>query len=64
MRSKFDIDSSTKLNITLQDVNRVLEAGQLLLSVLTEEELKDLKFLSQTENQLEMDSEIGNAGVT
>jgi len=64
MRSKFDIDSSTKLNVTLQDVNRVLEAGQLLLSVLTEEELKDLKFLSQTENQLEMDSEIGNAGVT
>ena len=64
MRSKFDIDSSTKLNVTLQEVNRILEVGQLLLSVLTEEELKDLKFLSQTENQLEMDSEIGNAGVT
>ena len=64
MRSKFDIDSSTKLNVTLQDVNRVLEAGQLLLSVLTEEELKDLRVLSQTENQLEIDSEIGNAGVT
>ena len=64
MRSKFDIDYSTKLNVTLQDVNRVLEVGQLLLSVLTEEELKDLRVLSQTENQLEMDSEIGNAGVT
>ena len=64
MRSKFDIDSSTKLNVTLQDVNQVLEAGQLLLSVLTEEELKDLRVLSQTENQLEIDSEIGNAGVT
>ena len=64
MRSKFDIDSSTKLNVTLQDVNRILEVGQLLLTVLVEEEIRDLQVLLQSENQLEMASEIGNAGVT
>lgn len=64
MRSKSDIDSSTKLIVTLQDVNRVLEVGQLLLTVLTEEEIKDLQVLLLTKDQLEMDSKIGNAGVT
>jgi len=64
MRSKFDIDYSTKLNVTLQDVNRVLEVGQLLLSVLSEEEIQDFQVLLLTENQLEMDSKIGNASVT
>jgi len=64
MRSKSDIDSSTKLNVTLQDVNRVLEVGQLLLSVLSEEEVRDLQVLLQPENQLVIDSEIGNTGVT
>lgn len=64
MRSKSYIDSSTKLSVTLQDVNRVLEVGQLLLSVLTEEEIKDLQVLLLTKDQLETDSKIGNAGVT
>ena len=64
MRSKSYIDSSTKLSVTLQDVSRVLEVGQLLLSVLTEEEIKDLQVLLLTKDQLEMDSKIGNAGVT
>ena len=64
MRSKSDIDSSTKLIVTLQDVNRVLEVGQLLLSVLSEEEVRDLQVLLQPENQLVIDSEIGNTGVT
>jgi len=64
MRSKSDIDSSTKLIVTLQDVNRVLEVGQLFLTVLTEEEIKDLRVLLLTKDQLEMDSKIGNAGVT
>ena len=64
MRSKSYIDSSTKLSVTLQDVSRVLEVGQLLLSVLSEEEIQDFQVLLLTENQLEMDSKIGNASVT
>jgi hypothetical protein len=34
--------------ITLADVNRVLDAGQLLVTVLTPEELSDLRALLET----------------
>jgi hypothetical protein len=50
-----------KHRVTIEDVNRVLEVGRLLLSVLTPEELDQLKKeLSNNHTQ----SEIGNTSVT
>ena len=47
--------------VSLEEVNRVLEVGRLLFSVLKEEEIDEFERIrnSQSEN-----SEIGNAGVT
>jgi len=61
------------LNVTTEDVNRLLEVGRLLLSVLAQEELNQLQqYLGShvTERQstdsisFEIASEIGNTGVT
>jgi len=50
-----------KVKVTIEDVNRVLEVGHLLFSVLTEEEIEELqKILNDSSKQ----AEIGNAGVT
>ena len=49
------------VEITVEEVNRVLEVGRLLFSVLTEEEKEELqRFLSASSGE----NEIGNAGVT
>ena len=51
----------TTVEITVEEVNRVLEVGRLLFSVLTEEEKEELqRFLSSSSGE----AEIGNAGVT
>jgi hypothetical protein len=47
--------------VTIEDVNRVLEVGRLLLSVLTEEEIEELQEILSRQKSGE---EIGNAGVT
>ena len=52
---------STTSEVTIEDVNRVLEVGRLLFSVLTQEEKEELIRLLSTPSSR---SEIGNAGVT
>ena len=47
--------------IMIEDVNRVLDVGRFLLSVLTEEEVGELKRII---NEVLLVGEIGNAGVT
>ena len=47
--------------VTIEDVNRVLEVGRLLLSVLTEEEIEELQVILSKQKSRE---EIGNTGVT
>ena len=49
-------------SVTIEDVNRVLEVGRLLLSVLTPEELQELQELLIGEPLA--DPEKGNTGVT
>ena len=51
----------TESQVTVEEVNRVLEVGRLLFSVLTEEEIAELErnFNGQSE-----EGELGNAGVT
>ena len=41
--------NSSSVQMTLADVNRVLDVGQLLASVLTPEELSDLRTLLDNE---------------
>jgi hypothetical protein len=48
--------------VTIEDVNRVLEVGRLLLSVLTPEEIEELQALLIGEPFTAPD--IGNTGVT
>lgn len=48
--------------VTVDEVNRVLEVGQLLLSVLTPEEIEELQALLIGEPFTEL--EIGNTDVT
>jgi hypothetical protein len=50
-----------KYTVTVEDVNRVLEVGQLLFSVLKEEEIQELQRILNGVSEIE---EIGNAGVT
>jgi hypothetical protein len=56
--------------VTVEEVKRILEVGRLLLSVLTPEELEELKSLGGLflSNSIPVDqsssSEIGNTGVT
>ena len=52
---------STTSEVTIEDVNRVLEVGRLLLSVLSEEEIEALQELLIRD---ESKNEIGNTGVT
>lgn len=61
MSKKTGQQSPTELRATIEEVNRVLEVGRLLLSVLTQEELEKLQnaLIDLSEAQ-----EIGNAGVT
>ena len=47
---------STKEQITVEEVNRVLEVGRLLFSVLTQEEIEELQKLLSPQNA------IGNTG--
>ena len=47
--------------VTIEDVNRILEIGQLLLSVLTSEEIEQL---SDFLNAAPSESWIGNTSVT
>ena len=47
--------------ITVEEVNRVLEVGRLLLSVLSEEEIEAIQELLIRDGSK---NEIGNAGVT
>lgn len=58
----------TEPTVTVEDVNRVLEVGCLLLSVLTQEEMEEIQALLYGEPYpLPEDSvklEIGNMGVT
>ena len=46
----------TECQVTVEDVNRLLEVGRLLFSVLTPEEIEQLQELLSTLNQL------GNTG--
>jgi hypothetical protein len=59
------LDSTNKLStipeVTIEEVNRVLEVGRMLLSVLTEEEIEELQEILSRQ---EADQNIGNAGVT
>ena len=55
--------------VTLEDAERVLAVGRLLLSVLTPEEIERVKYAFSTEPPASRDShqperEIGNAGVS
>lgn len=50
-----------KPKVTIEEVNRVLEVGRLLLSVLTEEELQELQRVMRYSSE---PNKIGNAGVT
>jgi len=52
---------SATSEVTIEDVNRVLEVGRVLLSVLSEEEIEALQELLIRD---ESKNEIGNAGVT
>jgi hypothetical protein len=52
---------STTSEVTIEDVNRVLEVGHLLLSVLSEEEIEALQELLIKD---ESKNEIGNTSVT
>ena len=61
MSEETDKNLSTTSEVTIEDVNRVLEVGRLLFSVLTEEEKEELIRLLSTPSSR---SEIGNAGVT
>ena len=59
------LDSTNKLStipeVTIEEVNRVLEVGRLLLSVLTEEEIEELREILSRQKAEE---EIGNTGIT
>jgi hypothetical protein len=59
LRAEDDRDDPVK--VTIQDVNRVLEVGRLLFSVLTEEEKASLIRLLNTCSDK---NKKGNAGVT
>ena len=64
--SKKDLDEVVKPPVNLQDVNRLLEVGKLLSSVLTEEERKALQDAMMTDPAQECltSSEIGNTSVS
>ena len=49
------------VDVTVAEVNRVLEVGRLLFSVLTEEEITELQRILNVPTD---ENKIGNAGVT
>ena len=51
----------TTVEVTVAEVNRVLEVGRLLFSVLTEEEIAELQRILNGQSD---ETELGNAGVT
>jgi hypothetical protein len=51
----------TEHRVTIEEVNRVLEVGRLLFSILTEEEVAELQRIL---NSPVDENEIGNTGVT
>ena len=51
----------TTVEVTVEEVNRVLEVGRLLFSVLTEEEITELQRILNVPTD---ENKIGNAGVT
>ena len=53
--------SPTKPAVTVEDVNRVLEVGRLLFSVLREEEIVELQRILSYSSE---EPGIGNTGVT
>ncbi len=59
--TKSEPNFSQKTPITLQEVNRVLDLGRLLLSVLSEQEKANL---SQYMGSAAWKDEIGNTGVS
>lgn len=73
MAGKTPQKSTSEPAVTIEEVNRVLEVGRLLISVLTPEELDQLQQilnnltiddLFTTPLSSTFDSDIGNAGVT
>ena len=56
MKPKTKTASETDKQITVEEVNRLLEVGRLLFSVLTPEEIDQLQELLSTQKQ------IGNTG--
>lgn len=61
MSQKPDTKRPAENQVTIEEVNRVLEVGRLLLSVLTEEEIEE--FQNALINLFDT-QEVGNAGVT
>ena len=61
MSQNSDTKRPTETKVTIEEVNRVLEVGRLLFSVLTEEEIAELQ---RVLNGPSDENEIGNAGVT
>jgi len=61
MNQRSDPKRPTEPKVTVEEVNRVLEVGRLLFSVLTDEEKAAMIRLLTTPPD---ENEIGNAGVT
>ena len=61
MSDQKDKPTSLTQAVTIEEVNRVLEVGRLLFSVLTEEEITELQEIL---NGSSVEKGIGNAGVT
>ena len=61
MSKKSDPKRPIKPKVTVEEVNRVLEVGRLLFSVLTKEEKAELIRLLSSSSK---NNELGNAGVT
>ena len=51
----------TAIKVTVEEVNRVLEVGRLLFSVLTKEENAELQRILNGQSD---ETELGNTGVT
>ena len=51
----------TTIQVTVEEVNRVLEVGRLLFSVLTEEEIAELQRILNGQSEKD---KLGNTGVT
>ena len=61
MTEKICGKQAEEIKVTVEEVNRVLEVGRLLFSVLTPEEIEDLQRMLSKSNARD---QIGNPGVT